>query len=146
MPAGLQDDLTQKQEEALSLSAEDVQARSHVQCCVVSEPLQEAHTVKLLCEVQSLKMPASQADAAVEGTAPGSAIALGEDAAPGSCSTTEALTVESQVYVVVESAVGGFSSLPVGASFFVLQPWEVLTLAADEVPVLVALVAVPFPP
>jgi hypothetical protein len=123
----------------LTFTAAEVKARPHIQCRVIREPLQEVHTIKVLCEVQSVSAPFESEAASAQP----------QGAATGSLSTAsvrpELPEVASQICAVVDSATEGLGVLSAGESIAVLQPWEFLTFPTRETPVVLALVAVPFP-
>ena len=138
MFACFQEYLRQRLDCALSMTAAELESVPHVRCQTLYEPAFEGHLVKLLCDVDHVKLP-SQID--TKGTC--------HEATDGdlkSDADVDGLLADaSQAFVYFDSTAAKNVSLHIGSQFTIVEPWDVVMTPFSEHPVVLAHVCVPQP-
>eukprot|EP00892_Ulva_mutabilis_P008153 jgi/Ulvmu1/570/UM001_0578.1 len=130
--------LRQRLECALSMTAAELAGVPHIRCQTVCEPAFEGHLVKLLCDVEHVKLP-SQAGSTEPAAESNQGGPQPEEDLDGM------LTDATQAFVFFDSTAEKHVSLHFGSQFTILEPWDVVMTPFSDFPVVLAHVTVPQP-
>lgn len=117
------------------MSRAELAVTPHIRCQTVCEPAFEGQLVKLLCDVENVKLPSQD----------GSAGQCADAGPGGEARGNRILEDVSQAFVYFDHSAEKHVSLHIGAQFSVLSPWDVVMTPFSELPVVLAHVTIPQP-
>lgn len=125
------------------MTASELEGVPHLRFQTVCEPAFEGQLVKLLCDVENVRL-ASQGgtrdreQAGAEGTAC-------TDSSSEDTAASRILEEASQAFVFFDHSAEKHVRVHVGSQFTVLAPWDVVMTPFSELPVVLAHVTIPQP-